>query len=270
VPFAFGELTVDFQEVTIQGQYVFQVQEPKRLSQLLNFSLKSDGVSYATEDPLKLPARITNQVGKQVRAQIQKLNLRSAMQAGDDLSHRVREAVAKSELLASLGVGLLELAIVAVRPQPDTSRALEAEAREALLQEADDAVSRRRNAAVENERAIRENELKTELVVEEKKRGIEEAKLDAQRSVQNKSQVITEEKLEGKIKLEERKATLVEQSGQNAKREQQSSSGIIVSTGMGSTGWLKSVITGASRIAEAMGHHVLPSASYEKKMRWES
>ncbi|MGD8914495.1 MAG: SPFH domain-containing protein [Candidatus Thiodiazotropha sp.] len=219
VPFAFRELTADFQEVTIQGQYVYQVQDPQRLAQLLNYNLKSDGVSYATEDSQKLPERITNLVGKQVRAQIQQLKLRAAMQVGDALSHRVREAVAVSELLEALGVALLELAIVSVRPQPDTSRALEAEAREALLQEADDAVSRRRNAAVENERAIRENELKTELVVEEKKRGIEEAKLDAQRAVQIKAQVISEEKLEGSIKLEERKSTLVEQSGHNAKVE---------------------------------------------------
>jgi hypothetical protein len=217
VPFAFRELTADFQEVTIQGQYVFQVQDPQRLAQLLNYSLKSDGVSYATEDPQKLPERITHLVGKEVRAQIQQMKLRSAMQAGDALSHRVREAVAVSELLEALGIVLLELAIVSVRPQPDTSRALEAEAREALLQEADDAVSRRRNAAVENERAIRENELETELVVEEKKRGIEEAKLDAERAVQIKAQVISEEKLEGRIKLEERNSTLVEQSGHNAK-----------------------------------------------------
>jgi hypothetical protein len=219
VPFVFRELTADFQEVTIQGQYVYQVQDPQRLAQLLNYNLKSDGVSYATEDPQKLPERITHLVGKLVRAQIQQLELRAAMQAGEALSDRVREAVAVSELLDTLGVALLELAIVSVRPQPDTGRALEAEAREALLQEADDAVSRRRNAAVENERAIRENELKTELVVEEKKRGIEEAKLDAERAVQTKAQVISEEKLEGRIKLEERKAILVEQSGQNAKVE---------------------------------------------------
>ncbi|MCU7843277.1 MAG: SPFH domain-containing protein [Candidatus Thiodiazotropha sp. (ex Monitilora ramsayi)] len=219
VSFAFRELTADFQEVTIQGQYVYQVQDPQRLAQLLNYNLKPDGASYATDDPQKLQERITNLVGKQVRAEIQQLKLRAAMQAGDALSYRVRETVAVSELLEALGVALLELAIVSVRPQPDTSRALEAEAREALLQEADDAVSRRRNAAVENERAIRENELKTELVVEEKRRGIEEAKLDAQRAVQTKAQVISEEKLEGRIKLEERKSTLVEQSGHNAKVE---------------------------------------------------
>jgi hypothetical protein len=35
-------------------------------------------------------------------------------------------------------------------------------------------------------------------------------------------------------------------------REPQSSSGVIVSTGLGSTGWMKSVIAGASRISESV------------------
>ncbi len=37
------------------------------------------------------------------------------------------------------------------------------------------------------------------------------------------------------------------------KREIQSSSGVIVSTGLGSTGWLRSVITGSTGIAAAVG-----------------
>jgi hypothetical protein len=52
----------------------------------------------------------------------------------------------------------------------------------------------------------------------------------------------------------------------DGKRERQSSSGIIVSTGLGSTGWFKSIMTGAARIAEAMGQ-VLPS---EKGVSWDS
>jgi hypothetical protein len=39
----------------------------------------------------------------------------------------------------------------------------------------------------------------------------------------------------------------------DGKAEDQSSSGIIVSTGAGSTGWLKSVYTGAARIVQALG-----------------
>jgi NAD kinase len=42
------------------------------------------------------------------------------------------------------------------------------------------------------------------------------------------------------------------------KAEDQSSSGIIVSTGAGSTGWLRSVYTGAARVIEALGGTVNP------------
>ena len=55
----------------------------------------------------------------------------------------------------------------------------------------------------------------------------------------------------------------------DGKRERQSSSGIIVSTGLGSTGWFKSVMTGAARIAQAMGHP-LPGSSYDHGAAWDS
>ena len=42
------------------------------------------------------------------------------------------------------------------------------------------------------------------------------------------------------------------------KEEQQSSSGIIVSTGAGSTGWLQSVYAGASAVVTALGGQVIP------------
>ncbi len=43
-----------------------------------------------------------------------------------------------------------------------------------------------------------------------------------------------------------------------ARRENQSSSGIIVSTGAGSTGWLQSVYAGAAGVIEALGGRVVP------------
>jgi hypothetical protein len=55
----------------------------------------------------------------------------------------------------------------------------------------------------------------------------------------------------------------------DGKRERQSSSGIIVSTGLGSTGWFKSVMTGTARIAQAMGQP-LASTSYENGAPWDS
>ena len=55
----------------------------------------------------------------------------------------------------------------------------------------------------------------------------------------------------------------------DGKRERQSSSGIIVSTGLGSTGWFKSVMTGAARIAQAIGQP-LPNSPYDNSAPWDS
>lgn len=52
------------------------------------------------------------------------------------------------------------------------------------------------------------------------------------------------------------------------RQEQQSSSGIIVSTGLGSTGWLKSIIAGARGIGAALGNSIKGTALDD--FRWES
>ena len=85
--------------------------------------------------------------------------------------------------LAALGLEILGVSLLAIKPTPDSARALEAEAREQLLKEADEALYRRRNASIEQERAIKENELGTELAVELKKRQIRDAEIDTERSV---------------------------------------------------------------------------------------
>lgn len=51
--------------------------------------------------------------------------------------------------------------------------------------------------------------------------------------------------------------------------EVQSSSGIIVSTGAGSTGWLRSVYTGATRVVEALGGSVTPPLN-EGRFPWDA
>jgi NAD kinase len=54
----------------------------------------------------------------------------------------------------------------------------------------------------------------------------------------------------------------------SGKEEEQSSSGIIVSTGLGSTGWLKSVIVGATHVA---GHMTSPEAhNASKGFSWDA
>jgi NAD kinase len=52
------------------------------------------------------------------------------------------------------------------------------------------------------------------------------------------------------------------------KSEQQSSSGIIVSTGLGSTGWLKSILAGAKGIGSALGGSI--PTNHLNNFAWES
>jgi hypothetical protein len=96
---------------------------------------------------------------------------------------------------------------------------LEAEAREWILQQADDAIYARRNAAVEHERAIKENELNTEIAVEQKKRQIRETQMEAEKAVQQKQRELSEAEMQTRIALEEQKRTLVGLSMANAKDE---------------------------------------------------
>ena len=167
VPFIFQEVTRDFQGVTVQGHLTFRVSDPKRLASLLDYSLKA-GV-HATDDPAKLPVRIAHAAQTATRAEIQARPLRTALVEADAIAARVRAALAASPTLAELGVEVIAFSILAVKPVPETARALEAEARERILREADDAVYARRNNAVDQERIVKEKELEASIRLEERK-----------------------------------------------------------------------------------------------------
>lgn len=218
-PFIFEETTADFQSVTIQGQVTWRIQEPKRVAALLNYTLEPNGQTYVSDDPEKLPERVIHAVHVLARAELQKLGLRAAIRASDELVKAVRAGLAVSQEIVALGLEVLGLSILAIKPTPETARALEAEARETLFREADEAVHARRNAAVQQERAIKENELNTEIAVEGKKRQIRETQMEAERAVQEKKHQVEREAMEASIGMEDRRKTLVGLAAENAKAE---------------------------------------------------
>jgi regulator of protease activity HflC (stomatin/prohibitin superfamily) len=218
-PFIFEETTGDHQTITLQGQVTYRVADPKKLASLMNFTLAPSGQSYLSEDPEKLPQRVVNLVHVLARSELEKLSLRDAMRAADVLVTMVRKNLSTSPEIDALGVEVIGLSILAIKPTPETARALEAETREQLLLKADEAIFLRRNAAVEQERAIKENELNTEIAVENKKRQIREAQMDAERSVQEKKHLLEAAALEAGIALEEKRKGLVALAADNAKAE---------------------------------------------------
>ncbi len=219
VPFIFQEVTADFQTVTVQGQMTYRIAEAKKLSHLMNFTLTPSGREYASDDPEKLPQRLINLAQVLTRSSLKSLKLREALAQSDALATSLYRGFQASEMVKSLGIEVLGLSILAIKPTPETSRALEAEAREQILREADEAIYARRNAAVEQERSIKENELNTEIAVENKKRQIREAQMDAEKSVQQKKREIGEAEMDAKIALEQKNKGLVALSAANVREE---------------------------------------------------
>ena len=218
-PFIFNETSADYQPVSVQGQLTYRITDPEQVAGLLDFSVNGGIEDYRSEDPLKLPQHLINLVQVLTRAEIQRMPLRQAMHASEEISEILMEKIAGNEAFSAWGVEVLSVSIQAIKPIPEIARALEAEAREALLREADQAIYDRRNAAVEQERRIKENELNTEIAVEEKKRKIRETKVEAELAVEVREQQVRETRQAGQIKLEEERKRLVEARAENGRAE---------------------------------------------------
>ena len=199
VPFVFQEATADFQAVTVQGHLTYRVADPTRLASLLDFSVDRSG-RYYSDDPRKLPDRLIHILQSHTRAITQRLVLEDVLVSSDSI---VAEALGKlrtSEAVSALGVEILSMSILSIQPTPETSRALEAEAREALQRRADEAIYARRNAAVEQERLIKESELNTEIAVEEKRRQIRETQMAAEIAVEEQRSQLIDRRVENERK----------------------------------------------------------------------
>lgn len=216
-PFIFNEMTADFQPVTVQGQLTYQVTNPQLVASLLNFTVGDNISQYTSDDPEKLSQRIVNLAQVLTRAEIQNQPLREALKNSDAIVASVTTQLGNSDALKALGVDVLTFTILAIKTTPEIARALEAETRETLLRQADQAIYDRRNGSVEQERRIKENELNTEIAIEEKKRQIRETKADADLILESKAQQLRETQMNGQIKLEEERRQLVVAQTDNAK-----------------------------------------------------
>lgn len=210
LPFAFQEVTADFQTVTIQGQLTYRVAEPKRLATLLDYSVDRR-LGFLSDDPKKLPERLVHTLETLTRSITQRLELKDILIGSDSVSTEAVQKLREANAVSGVGVEILSLAIFAIKPTPETSRALEAEAREALQRRADEAIYARRNAAVEQERLIQESELQTEIAVEEKKRQIRETQMAAEIAVEEQRSKLIDHRIANERKdADSRAYTLTE------------------------------------------------------------
>jgi hypothetical protein len=229
-PFVFNLQTKDFQDVRIQGQLTFRVTDAVKISEILNFTLNNKADGYVSEDPLRLNDRIIRVAQGLIQNRVQQQSLREVLRSGSDILSFLKNQLPTLQSITSTGVEVLEISLTAIKPNIETARALEAEAREAILKEADDAIYLRRISAVEQERSIKDAELQTDLSVQQKQQQIETDKLENMR-VLMRSQAETERErittnmaikmdaLKAEIAQETEKLELVEARTYNQKIE---------------------------------------------------
>ena len=210
VLFIFKENSADFQECDIQGQLTYRIREPEKITAFMDFSIGPHG-QPSGEGVEKLPDRLTGLVQVVIREKLGAMPLREALTSAGSLMAFARDRLRASEALVALGIEVVDFSIVRLAPTPEMARALEAGTREQVLKAADEAIYERRNFAVEQERRIKENELQTQISIEEKNRQIREEQMNAEIAVQQKQRLLEENKLATLQALETKRQEIEEQ-----------------------------------------------------------
>ena len=170
VPFIFQEITNDYQTVSVQGQITYKIADYKRVSEILDYTYDMKKKKYVTEDYKKIPQRLVNITKVLTKKSIENMPLKEAIKSSESLANLIRETLIDSKEVLNLGIEIIGFSILAISPNKETARALEATAREEILKKADEAIYERRNSSIEQERIVKENELNTEIAIEEKRK----------------------------------------------------------------------------------------------------
>jgi regulator of protease activity HflC (stomatin/prohibitin superfamily) len=229
LPFIFNESTNDYQTITIQGQITYKITNPKMLADILDFTVDDKGV-YKKNDIEKLNQRIINDAQTATSSYIHSIGLKDAIRSAKTIETRIQEGLLVSKAISMLGIEILGTNILAIKANPEMSRALETETREKLQQEADQAVYERRNFAVEQERRIKESELNTEIAVEEKKKQIAEKQMESKVQESDNKRKLREMQVKADLSVEEQRTMLVAKKTANDKTEADTQGYVIATT----------------------------------------
>lgn len=217
IQFIFNEATKDFQTVTIQGQITYAIDNPRQLSEMLDFTLEK-GKKIDAANFEKLNQRLNNEAKTAASSYIQGLGLKETLRSARAISDTIEDGLKKSDAVRLLGVSILSVDVLAVRPTPEMAKALETEMRESLQKEADQAIYERRNFAVEQERKIKESELNTEIAVQEKKKQINEKQAEIKVKEAENARRLREMTVAADLAVEEQKTKLIEMQADNERK----------------------------------------------------
>ena len=160
----FHARTADFQDVAVQATVAYRMTEPDVAARRLDFGLELKTGRWRGR-PLDQVAQMLTELAQQHALDLLAgLPLAGLLTTGmAAVRERVSAGLAADERLRQTGIEVVDVRVIALRPETDVERALQTPAREQVQQEADRATYERRAIAVERERAISENELQSKI-----------------------------------------------------------------------------------------------------------
>ena len=188
LPFLFHGRAKDFQDTTVQGVVTFRVVDAELAAKRVDFALDL-GTGATLKQPLdKLAGLLTELAQQFALGYLAQTDLRHALAEGvAEIRERIWHGFREDAALEAMGLEVVAVRVGAVQPVAEVEKALQIPVREAIQQEADQATFRRRAEAVEQERAVQENELQNQIELTRR-----EAKLIDQKGENEKKRVTDE------------------------------------------------------------------------------
>lgn len=164
LPLLFHARTRDFQDVTVQATVTFRIADPALSASRIDFSIDTSSGRWQADPMGQLAALLTESAQQHALEVLADLTLDQALADGvAAVRQRTDEGLAADARLAETGIAVIAVRVVALRAEPDVEKALQTPTRERVQQEADRATYERRATAVQQERAISENELQNQI-----------------------------------------------------------------------------------------------------------
>ena len=162
--FILRERSADLQEIAVQVTLIYRLIDPQQAAQRINFNISLDSGVWIKQPLQQLDSMWASWARHPARACLIVMPLVEAVRSGaDQVQNVLAEALKSNPEIQNTGLSLVSVQVDQIAPTAELEKALQIPAREGIQQKADEATFQRRAMAVEKERAIKENELATEI-----------------------------------------------------------------------------------------------------------
>lgn len=214
--FLLHERSSDFQEVSVQCAVRYRCLDAQKLAARVNFSI-SLRTGLWLEQPLERLAGLWAQKAQApARRFIVGAKVTAVLGSAELIRDAIDDALRQDAEIAAMGLGVVDVQVVAVSTTAEVDRALQTPTRELIQQKADEATFGRRALAVEKERAIKENELNTQIELAKKEELLIHQNATNELARVRSAAQAERVKAEGQI---ERERLAVEAADENRRRE---------------------------------------------------